>query len=304
MEYDLAVAWEWPLDGAFVERLLARAAGLGLTAMAITRANLASVLQDLEDDRLRLRWLLDRATDEGPDYAPLGPLAEHRGTRLINHAQHQDRACDKARNHILCAAQGIPVPLTMIVPPFIDDPNPPLLPVALGRPFVVKPASGAGGEGVRLDAAGTVDVQDARRTFWRDRYLLQQRILPAQLAGRRAWFRVFYVCGHAIPCWWDDLSHVYAALAPEDELRLGLRALRQIVSRIAHTVSLDFFTSEIVLGTDGRLVSVDYANSPCDMRPQSRHHDGVPDQVIDRIVDVLLKWPADRAIAALPPLLP
>ncbi len=131
MEYDLAVAWEWPLDNAFVERLLAHAAGLGLTAMAITRSNLASVLRDLGDGRLRLRWLLDRAADEGPDFAPLGLLAEQHGTRLINHAQHQDRACDKARNHILCAARGVPVPLTIIVPPFIDDPNPPLLPAAL-----------------------------------------------------------------------------------------------------------------------------------------------------------------------------
>ncbi len=292
MEFDLAVAWEWPLDGAFIDRLLARAGGLGLRVQAITRANLEPVLQDLAGDRLRLRWLLDRAADEWPEFVPLGPLAERHGARLINHAHHQDRACDKARSHLLCASRGIPVPLTVIVPPFINDPNPPVLPAALGRPFVAKPASGSGGEGVVLDAATTVDVQNARRLFWRDRYLLQQRILPSQLAGRRAWFRVFYVCGRAIPCWWDDLSHLYAPLAPEDEVRLGLGALRQIVGRIARIMALDFFTSEIVLGTDGRLVSVDYANSPCDMRLQSQHHDGVPDQVVDQVVEALLSWPA------------
>ncbi len=285
---DLAVAWEWPYDAGFVERLAAGAAANGLAMLAITRENLVPVLHDLVKGQLRIRRLLDRAVDERPEFAPLEPLAAQGGATVLNRIDRQDRACDKARNHLLCARHGVPVPLTTIVSPFMHDPSPPHLPAALGRPFVAKPAGGSGSVGVVLDAAGVEDVQHARRTFWDDRYLLQQRIHPCSLDGRRAWFRVFYVRGELIPCWWDDVSHVYTPLAPDEEARHGLAAMRPIVARVAELVGLGFFSTEIVLGCDGRLVCVDYANSPCDMRPQSRHPDGVPDAVIDRIVDALL----------------
>lgn len=287
-EIDLAVAWEWPYDAGFVERLLARAAGQGRLAMAITRHNLEWVLDELAVGRLCIRRLLDRAVDEQPAFRPLGPLAERRGARILNRFERQERACDKARNHLLCAARGVPVPPTVIVSPFMHDPSPPDVPAALGRPFVVKPASGSGSEGVVLDARSVEDVQQARRTFWADRYLLQQRVQPCLLDGRRAWFRVFYVHGQVIPCWWDDVTHIYAPLHLDEEMRHGLSGLRPTVRRIARVVGLDFFTSEIVLGSDGRLVCVDYANAPCDLRLQSQHPDGVPDGVIERIVDALL----------------
>ena len=297
-EIDLAVAWEWPYDAGFMERLLARAAEQGRLAMAITQQNLNWVLDELAAGRLRIRRLLDRAADEHPAFRPLGPLAEQMGARVLNRIDRQERACDKARNHLLCAARGVPVPPTLIVSPFMHDPSPPEVPAALGRPFVVKPASGSGSEGVVLDACSVEDVQHARRTFWADRYLLQQRVQPSLLDGRRAWFRVFYVYGQVIPCWWDDLTHIYAPLCLDEETRFGLVGLRPIVRRIARVVGLDFFTSEIVLASDGRLLCVDYANAPCDLRLQSQHPDGVPDGVIDRIVDALLSGLPRRRLVA------
>ncbi|HOG45516.1 MAG TPA: hypothetical protein PLJ35_00280 [Anaerolineae bacterium] len=286
---DLAVAWAWSHDAGFVDRLFTKAASQGLATLAITGANLAPVLRDLAEGRLRIRRLLDRAVDEQPNFAPLAPLAAQGGATILNPIERQDRACDKARNHLLCASQGIPVPLTVIVSPFMHDPSPPQLPAALGRPFVAKPAGGSGGIGVVLNTMGVEDVQQARRTFSSDRYLLQQRVLPRALDGRRAWFRVFYVRGHVIPCWWDDVTHVYAPLLPDEEVRHGLAGLRPIVVRAARLVGLDFFTTEIVLGGDGRLVCVDYANAPCDMRLQSAHRDGVPDAVVDRVAGALIE---------------
>lgn len=285
---DLALAWEWPGDARFVERLLALTAGRGWTGLAIARHNLPDVLRALSDGSLRIRYLLDRAVDEQPAFAPLAPLAQRAGATVLNPIDRQEAACDKARNHLLCVAHGVPVPTTIIVAPFVHDPAPPALPAALGRPFVVKPASGAGSEGVILDASTVEAVQQARRTFGSDRYLLQQRLIPRLLDGRRAWFRVFYVCGQVIPCWWDDLTHVYAPLTASEEARHGLAGLRPIVRKVGRLVGLDFFTSEIVLSADGRLLCVDYANSPCDMRPQSEYRNGVPDAVVDQVVEALL----------------
>ncbi|MGQ9681846.1 MAG: ATP-grasp domain-containing protein [Anaerolineae bacterium] len=285
---DLAVAWEWPLDQGFVERLLVRAAETGCGVLPVTQANLPDVLRDLLAGELQLRSVLDRASDERPEFSRLGDLARERGARLVNAPHLQDRSCDKARSHLTCALHGVPVPYTLIVPPFVQDPSPPRLPGALGRPFVAKPAFGAGGQGVVLDVSTTADVQNARRVYWRERYLLQQRVLPRRLNGRRAWFRAFCIHGQVIPCWWDDISHVYAPLTAAEEYHWGLTGIRPIVLRIRQLTGLDFFTSEIVLGCDGRLLCVDYANSPCDLRLQSSHRDGVPDEVVDRIIEHLL----------------
>ncbi len=288
MEFDLGIAWVWIHDAPFMDRLVATAATRGERVLQITEGNLETVLRDIGAGRLHLRCFLDRAADEYPEFARLTPALERAGTRVINHVHLQDRSFDKARTHLLFARHGIPVPFTAIAPPFINDPSPPGIPAALGRPFVAKPASGGGCQGVVLDVATVADVQHARRTYWRDRYLLQQRVRPRYLDGRRAWFRVFFVCGLALPCWWDDLTHIYTPLTSEEETRYGLADLRTIVRRIGEVMALDFFTTEIALDADGRLVCVDYANSPCDMRLQSRAHDGVPDGVVDRIIDGLL----------------
>lgn len=288
-EIDLAVAWEWSLDHEFVGRLLSGAHRRGWTSLQITHANLEPVMRELAAGNLRFRSFLDRASDVWPEFAPLTALAEQHDALIINHIHHQNGAADKARDHLLCATQGIPTPLTIIVPPLVEDPAPPRLPAALGRPFVAKPASGGGGTGVLLEVRDERDVQNARAMFPHDHYLLQRRVRPQVVAGRRAWFRVFHVAGQTVPCWWDDLSHVYAPLDPADEIRLGLGDLRRLATRIGEITALDFFTTEIALGCDGRLVCVDYANSPCDMRLQSQHVDGVPDAVVDRVVEHLLE---------------
>jgi hypothetical protein len=154
----------------------------------------------------------------------------------------------------------------------------------LPKPFVVKPAKGGGGFGVILGATRPDDVMQTRARFRNQRFLVQQRIEPQILNGRRAWFRVYNCCGHTIPCWWDDATHRYAVVTPTDGAFVNVGELMRIVRIIGEVSQLDFFSTEIALDKDGRYVVVDYVNDPCDMRPQSKHFDGVPDTVMRMIV--------------------
>jgi hypothetical protein len=129
------------------------------------------------------------------------------------------------------------------------------------------------------------DVSQTRAKFRNQRFLVQQRIEPQILGGRRAWFRVYNVCGQIIPCWWDDTSHRYAIVTPSDGTLVNVAELSRIVKIIAEVSQLDFFSTEIAFDRDGRYVVVDYVNDPCDMRPQSKHFDGVPDTIVRMIVD-------------------
>ena len=131
---------------------------------------------------------------------------------------------------------------------------------------------------------------DARRHHRNDKYLIQETLKPAYLGDFRAWFGVFYAFGRIIPCWWDDQTHTYEVIVPEDEQVFGLGGLRLITSKIQQICKLDFFSTELVFTRDQKYVAVDYVNEMCDMRLQSVHRDGVPDTIVGEIVDSLVTF--------------
>ena len=57
------------------------------------------------------------------------------------------------------------------------------------------------------------------------------------------------------------------------------------MSIIKKVCRLDFFSSEIAITNSDRLVVIDYVNDVCDMRPQSSAFDGVPDSLIDAVIN-------------------
>jgi hypothetical protein len=171
----------------------------------------------------------------------------------------------------------------------------------LGVPFVIKPANTTGGSlGVIADAAGPADVLAARRTYPNDKYLLQEKVVPEVRAGRRSWFRGFYVLGEVHLTWWDDLTHIYTELSYDEAARSGLIPVYGIVRDIARISRLRFFSTEVARDVRGRLLVVDYVNEICDMRLRSEHPDGVPDAVVGRIAGRI----AAHAAGAAPPLRP
>src|SRR5262249_608589 len=110
---------------------------------------------------------------------------------------------------------------------------------------------------------------------------------PQQLGERRAWFRVYYVCGTTIACWWDDRTHRYAIFTPSDAALVNVGELERIVRIVAEVAQLHFFSTEIALDNNSRYVVIDYVTPPCDMRLQSKHFNGVPDILVHQIVAAL-----------------
>ena len=104
----------------------------------------------------------------------------------------------------------------------------------VGLPFVVKPAWGDSGLGVVMDgyskAAIYKSALEARK--W-DAFLLQRFVEPQQLGNHAGWFRLYYICGQIIPCWWDPKSHEYHLVTPGQVRRYKLEPLQRIVRGIA-----------------------------------------------------------------------
>jgi hypothetical protein len=286
---DFGLAWNWEYDHDFVQLLDRACLAAGLNVYLVGQHNLAGTVAEVQAGQRRFRWFLDRASDNDERFLALNRQLQAAGTRFLNAHHHYQRAIDKANIHGELHARGLQLPLTIILPALDTEPHLDLRFVELmPKPFVVKPARGGGGVGVIVGALHADEVAKARTRFRNQRFLVQQRIEPQVWAGRRAWFRVYSVCGQILPCWWDDITHRYTPFAPADAEFVDAKELARIAGIMATVAQLDFFSTEIALDRDGRYVVVDYVNDPCDMRLQSKHHDGVPDVLVAEIIRCLV----------------
>lgn len=282
--FHLAVSWDWEFDAEFIRILEERVHDQGLRFYSISHHNALETARRIHSGELRFDALLDRAPETDELFAALLRALRKTPIHFINHPDALVHANDKATMHLEFLTAGIDVPFTIIISPYNKrrELELSLTDLAqLGRPFIIKPANTTGGGiGVVLGAESLKDVIESRQHHKNDKYLLQERIIPAWLDARKAWFRVFWVHGHTIPCWWDDETHVYATTTNDEIDRHGLGSLRMVTETIASVCRLDFFSSEIAITEERKFVVVDYVNDICDMRLQSRHHDGVPDAVV------------------------
>jgi glutathione synthase/RimK-type ligase-like ATP-grasp enzyme len=285
--FDLAVAWDWEFDRAFVAQLEHATHALGCSFYSISHHNVHETLKRLQKDSLSFGSFLDRASDADENFLPLMRHVRKSAIHFFNHPDVVHRAIDKATMHLEVINRGIHSPYTIIISPFNKKSEVDLTLTELarlGRPFIIKPANTTGGGiGVITGAETLKDVIESRQHHKNDKYLLQEKIAPAQIHGRRAWFRVFFVCNAVIPCWWDDESHLYMPVTRAESTECELAPLHEITRTIADVCRLEFFSTEIALTGNGTFVVVDYVNDICDMRLQSVHPDGVPDAVVHAI---------------------
>ena len=285
--FELAIAWNWEFDQDFIHGIEVECAQRGVSTYQITPQNLEHVIGQLASGLLQFAAYYDRASDADEGFLPLVEMLKAYAIHVINPHDRVAHAIDKATMHLEFMTHGLNVPKTLIVPPFNTDEDLASCKLdleMLGKPFVVKPANTTGGgTGVFLNAQAVEDIMERRQEHKDDKYLLQEMIHPKDLDGKRAWFRVYSAFTEILPCWWDDKTHKYSELSPDEESRHGLSELRAIMSTIEEVCGLDFFSSEIAQTEDGRFTVVDYVNEICDMRLQSKYTNGAPDAVVHRI---------------------
>jgi hypothetical protein len=284
---DLAIAWDWEYDRDFVRILEASAQALGLVTYSITEHNCEETLRLVQHGKLHAAVFLDRAAETDERFASLSRALARRNVKYLNPPDAVRHASDKASMHLEFITAGIHVPYTIIVSPYNKKHEVELSLSELAllrRPFIIKPANTTGGGvGVILGAETLKDVIENRQHHKNDKYLLQEEIHPLTMGERTGWFRIFGVAGMMLPCWWDPRSHVYSEVTSEEQRRWQLVALNDVTRTIAGVCKLDFFSTEIAIPAPGRHIVVDYVNEVCDMRLQSLHADGVPDNIVAAI---------------------
>ncbi|MDZ7263615.1 MAG: hypothetical protein ONB16_03460 [candidate division KSB1 bacterium] len=292
--YDFLIAVDWEYDHDFVQ-ILERIAQqeYWLTTYTVLPQNLEETIARLHRGEIEFRFFYDRASDTSPEFYALHQLLLDRKVPILDSIENLTRAADKATMHLEFIANGLNAPYTIIIPPFNTTEHIYLSVVdlaKLGRPFIIKPANTTGGGIGVVDGAETLqDVLQARQKYKTDKYLLQEKVKPIEKDGFRFWFRCFYSCGLVACCWWNDLTHEYQMLTPDQIAVYQLGLLFTQVRKIAQISRLQFFSTEIALNERGQFVVIDYVNEICDMRLKSQHFDGVPDTIVEQIARYLVR---------------
>ena len=287
--YDLCLTWNWEYDADFVKLLDFACQSHGLSLLQITPENLSHRMHSINNKEIGFRIFFDRAADADARFIPVVQWACDHTLHHINFHKLARRAWDKVAMHE-AVSLSMDTPLTIILPSFDEEPLLPDIDLpSLGESFSIKPAYGGGGDGVINEATMLSQVLIARQEFPTQRYLLQASVIPARLGSRMGWFRVIYCAEKVYPCWWDNDTHIYTHVTPNEEACYNLSSLRMITSSIAALCGLTLFSTEIAITSDGRFVIIDYVNDPIDLRLQSKAFDGVPDEIVKDITEGLVE---------------
>jgi hypothetical protein len=291
--YDIVVSSPFTNYDFFSHRMMELCGQMNLTYFMVGDLWIQEFLQKVEAGKIDVRVLLDLTAnqpDEDDPYTRLAREVKRRGGRVLDDPEKTAVVAHKGKFHQMLLDVGVPVPETVIVSRDktknfnITD----KIKKRLGVPFVIKPAWGDSSVGVVVDASSDADLQRSMQAApSSDTFLLQQKVYPKKLGRHFGWFRLYYICGRVIPCWWDQNSHEYHLVTPTQQRSYKLAPLKRIMRGIARASKMAKFSSEICMQEDGRFFAVDYVNADPDMNPRSFYPNGVPDEVVRYIVWLL-----------------
>ncbi len=291
--FDLGIAYNWEYDVDFVSLIEKSLQQAGLNTYVVHHNNILEVKEELLQKKIGFNCYLDRAWDVDERFEEIGKILQRRKTKIFNPYKNVQHAIDKASMHLEFITAGLNVPYSIIIPPHSQRENIRLSVedlAILGRPFIIKPCNTTGGGiGVVTGAESLKEVLDERISYNNDKYLIQEKIFPNIFDGKRTWFRCFWVFGKTIIVLWDDQTHIYEQLSDEFQSKINIKKLNQITKTIFNLIQLDFFSTEVVWTEQNKFVVIDYVNDQCDMRLKSKYTDGVPDEVVKKIISYMLK---------------
>ncbi|MFH1090983.1 MAG: hypothetical protein V1742_05370 [Pseudomonadota bacterium] len=296
--YDLGLIFVGDKKEALVKWLKQECGFRGLKFLWVNEPNATDVLKKIESHKLKINFLVDNESNYyNPEdiYMKICYAVKDKGGVVVDDPDDARASADKAITHFDLVEAGLPVPYTIVVRNWQPDDF--LLSrdqlKKLGRPFIIKPAKGFGQKGVIKEASGEItQIAEARHFSRGDNFLLQEKIVPVELGDTPAWFRVYYLFGEIIPCFWHPTTGHYRHVTLREMYNYRLLPMIRYVSEIARVVNMRFFSSEIAVtgkGKDRRFVIIDYVNDQCELCVRPTKIAGPVPEVVHHIVETIVE---------------
>ena len=198
-QYDFALAWNSGSKEKFVKWIRKECALRNLGFLLVTEKNVSGVIDGLEKGRLKIKFLLDNEADYDDKknlFARLCYAVKDTNGHVVCDPDDARQAANKAITHYDLVKAKIPVPHTIVIRNWEPDDFNLTKEESryLGNPFIIKPASGFGQQGVVKNANGSIsEIAQARHFNRGDDFLLQERIEPLMAGDKQAWCRIYFL---------------------------------------------------------------------------------------------------------------
>lgn len=295
--YDFGLGWmDEGEEYLFVKALKSECNLRGLRFIIVDEKSINTVSEEIEKDKIKISFFLDLASeisDSENKYTKLAYHLKDSGSRVVADPDKVRSAADKSVTHYSLSDAGIAVPYTIIIRNW--EPTRRLNDIEkreLGLPFIVKPALGYGQRGVKVIKSwmSLKEVAEARLFDPGANFLLQEYIIARNLEGFPAWFRVFFIFGEIMICWWNPKTGVYRQVTLKEFEHFRLSPLARTTSEISSITGIEWFSCEIAISNKtGKFAVVDYMNDQFDISTQSQRPAGVPDDLVLLFVQRLVE---------------
>jgi len=288
--FDLGITWDKESDNEFINELHDRALKEGVKPYLIHVYNFFSSLKNITEGELTFRCFLDRSSDDSSTFGGLADFLKQKDINFINHPDNAKDSQDKSKIHSMFVSYGLPVPKTIFLKPQEEKQILEAKIRHVSVPCVLKPAFGSYGDGTVLIINS---LDDALRLMEQEEdkyYFAQEQVSPINLENKPAWFKVLCCFGEIIPCRWHPVIHEYEVLSLRQIYRLGLDKIWPITKKIKQACKLDFFSTDIIMNEDKKILVVDYINDRPDMRKKSKFKDGLPDEIVDKVINSIISF--------------
>lgn len=282
--FDLGIAWNWEPDTGFVRELNDRLLTEGLKPYLIHAYNFYASLKDVCEERIRIQLFLDRTISDSSPLSEVGDFLNRKGIPFINYPDKAKKLLRRSTVYHQPAHHNILLPMKIMLKPRDSMKTLKLKISYMAHPFVLKPIEGPPDVGVNPNATSIDDVLKLREQYGDITYVAQEKICPTMLDKRRASFRCVYCLGEVVPAWWCPEDNIYELLTQYDIDRFELNHLFLTSKKIANISKLDFFSTEIVIDKNYSFFVTDYLNIHPDMRRRSKFNNGVPDEIVEKII--------------------
>ena len=288
--FDLGIAWDQEQDNEFVEGLNNYALKEGLRPYLLHGYNFYTSLKDISEGNINFRLFLNRTSEDDPVFSGLPDFLKRKGITFINHPDNTKKSRDKFQMHSMFVSYGLPIPKTVFLKPQEEKQVLESKIQHVSVPCILKSSFGSYGNGTVLTINS---LDDALRLMGQEEdksYFAQEQVSPINLENKPAWFKVLYCFGEIIPCRWHPVIREYEILPLRQIYRLGLHEIWPMTKKIKQACKLDFFSTDIAMKDKGKFLVVDYVNDRPDMRKKSKFKDGLPDEMVDKIIGDIIAF--------------
>ncbi len=286
--FDLGIAWNWEPDTAFVRELNDRLLTEGRKPYLIHAYNFYTSLKDICEENIRIRLFLDRTINDNTPLSEVGDFLGRKNITFINYPDKAKKLLKRSTAYHEPIRHNILLPMKIMLRPRDSVETLRLKISYMARPFVLEPIEGSPDIEVNTDAMSIEDVLRMKERYGAITYVAQERIYPAILDEKHASFKCVYCLGEIVHSWWYSAHNIYEVLTPHDMDRLELNQLLTITYEIAHISKMDFFSTDIVMDKKTNFFVTNYINPRPDMRRRSKFDNGVPDEMVEKIIKKII----------------